>query len=75
MKKKIKKFIEIYIEFVQKKLIFLLLLILYIVGFGLTRMFVIFFKIRLFVKESNSKKSFWENTNSKLDKKSFFLQI
>lgn len=75
MIKKIKKLIKAYVRFVQKILLFFFLSLLYFLGFGITKLFLYIFKIKLFKNKSLLKKSFWEKDETDLKKESFFLQI
>lgn len=75
MKKKIKKFFEIYIRLVQKILLFILLVILYILGFGLTKIFTFVFNVKYLSKKFVSKNTFWEKIEDDQTKESFFHQI
>lgn len=72
---KLKKFTQAYVRFVQKILLFVLLLLLYLFGFGLTKIFAVIFRIKLFDSGVNSNKSFWQKTKNNLDKKTFFDQV
>jgi hypothetical protein len=72
---KLKKFTQAYVRFVQKILLFILLFLLYFLGFGLTKIFITIFRLKLFDKKSHLSKSFWQKTESDLDKNSFFIQV
>jgi uncharacterized membrane protein YesL len=75
MIEKLKKFTQAYVRFVQKILLFLLLSLLYIFGFGLTKIFAIIFRFKLFDTKSASSKTFWQTSKLNLDKNSFFNQV
>ena len=55
MKKKLRNFIRI----VQKVLITILLFIIYIIGIGVTKIFVMVFKREVFKRGYRSKATFW----------------
>ena len=75
MKQKIKKIVGIYIETIQKIILFISLILLYIFGFGLTKIFIFIFQINLFDKKFISKNSFWEKVKDNQSKNSFYKQI
>jgi hypothetical protein len=60
---------------VQKVLLFVLLILLYIFAFGLTKIFAFIFKMQFFDKKFISKYSFWEKMELNPTKESFFHQI
>ncbi len=72
---KFKKFTQAYVRLVQKILLFVLLFLLYLLGFGLTKIFIMIFRIKLFDTELLSKKSFWQEIKSDLNKDTFFTQV
>ncbi len=72
---KFKKFTQAYVRFVQKILLFVLLLLLYLFGFGLTKIFTVIFRIKLFDSRANSSKSFWQKDKTSFNKESFFYQL
>ena len=55
-----KKFINSYIRFVQKILITILLTLLYFFGFGLTYLYMIFFKRDVVFSKFKVKESYWK---------------
>ena len=75
MMKKFKKFTKIYVVVVQKFLLAILLTLLYIFGFGLTKIFVLIFRTKLFPRKLIAKNSFWEVIDYHLDKRSFLQQV
>jgi hypothetical protein len=54
-----KKIIKIYIRFVQKILITLLLTVLYFIGFGLTWVYSVLFKRGMLYGRCRNDESFW----------------
>jgi hypothetical protein len=75
MIEKFKKFTQAYVRFVQKILLFFLLSTLYLFGFGLTKIFAIIFRFKLFDTKPISSKSFWQKDKTELNKHSFFSQV
>ena len=72
-----KKFTQAYVSFVQKILIFVLLSLLYLLGFGLTKLWAVLFRPKFLSQSSSSAESetFWEKIKANPNKDSFFLQI
>jgi len=62
MLKHIKKIAQVIIVAVQKIVITLLLIILYIVGFGATLVFIYIFKRRLLFRNCKNDSSFWNES-------------
>ncbi len=55
----IKKIIQKFIKIIQKILITIFLIIIYIVGIGITAIFVMIFNRRILRKEYKGKNTFW----------------
>ena len=56
----LKKIIQSFIRIMQKALITILLIIIYIVGIGVTSLFAIIFKRQILKEKSKGKNSFWK---------------
>ena len=56
LKEKFHKFVGRYVKFVQKILLYILLAIIYFIGFGITKVLVFFFNKKLLREEKNWQK-------------------
>ena len=56
----LRKIQQFYIKTVQKILIFVFLLILYTIGFGITKLFIILFQSKIFKQKPINNKTYWE---------------
>lgn len=57
--RKIQRIIRAFIKIIQKTLIAISLVIVYIVGFGITLVFVVVFNRRLLRREYSTENTFW----------------
>lgn len=69
-------FFQVLIRIIQRVLVFVLLLTLYLFGFGLTKFFLLIFKSDfLYDQQLQKRESYWQKINEEIDKKNLLSQV